>query len=110
MPLLRPIGHIACNLQILAISVAYRVRLAPSATSYACWVDDDGCVYLALSAHPRATSMQRHAPEQRINTYRKPKAQPFPLTADDIVTDLQDARVALANRSLRQASAEAVPA
>lgn len=107
---LRPIGHIAGNLQILAVSVVYRLRQAVPGSSHLCWADDDGCVYLALIDHPRASAARRHAPEQHINTYRKPKHLPFPLTTDDIVNDLQEARTAQASRHLRQAHMEAMPA
>lgn len=110
MPALRPIGHIAGNLQILAVGLIYRVRQAPPATNYACWLDDDGCVYLAKADHMRSRSMQRHAPEQRINTYRKPKRVPFPLTVDDIVTDLKQARAEQAISHLQQAYTEALSA
>lgn len=106
----RPIGHIAGNLGYLAIAVLYRLRQAPPATTYACWVDDDGCVYLTLNTHPRAAAMQRHAPEQRINTYRKPKHLPFPLTTTDVVADLREALDAFAERSVRQAQPEALRA
>lgn len=101
---LRPIGHIACNLQILAVAIAYRVRVANDGMHYACWVDDDGCVYLALTRHPRANAMLRHAAEQRVNTYRKPRMAPFPCTAADITDDLQQARAAFALRTIHQAT------
>lgn len=102
--MLRPIGHISSNLQILAVSISYRMRMAAPATSLICWVDDDGCVYIASADHQRASAMQRHAPEQRINTYRKPKRVPFPLTTNDIVADLQQARSEQAHRHLQQAT------
>jgi len=101
---LRPIGHIAGNLSILAVAIAYRVRLASNGLQYACWVDDDGCVYLALTRHPRANAMLRHAPEQRINTYRKPRKAAFPCTASDIADDLVAARAAMAMRHVQQAT------
>lgn len=100
---LRPLGHIAGNLDILAVSIVYRLRLASDERTYACWVDDDGCVYLALTHHPRAAAMQRHAPEQRINTYRKPRRAAFPLAASDIRADLDDARAQHAARTVNQA-------
>ena len=101
---LRPIGHIAGNLPILAVAIAYRVRLANDALQYVCWVDDDGCVYLALTRHPRANAMLRHAHEQHVNTYRKPRQAPFPCTATDITDDLRHARAAFALRTVRQAA------
>lgn len=107
---LRPIGHIGGRLGILAVAIAYRLRLANDGHQYACWVDDDGCVYLALTRHPRAAAMQRHAPEQRINTYRKPCKQPFPLSVSDIQHDLHEARIAQARRHLHQAQPEALRA
>jgi hypothetical protein len=100
---LHPIGHIAGNLPILAVAIAYRVRLASDGLQYVCWVDDDGCVYLALTRHPRAASMLRHAPEQRVNTYRKPRKAAFPCTASDITDDLLAARAAMASRQVQQA-------
>lgn len=106
----RPLGHIAGNLNILAITIAYKLRQAPAGLTYACWIDDDGCVYLAPAAHQRARTMAAHAPEQRVNTYRKPKGAPLPLTAFDIHNDLQEARVGQATRHLAQAHAEALPA
>lgn len=101
---LRPIGHIAASLPILAVAIVYRLRQAPSGSIYVCWVDDDGCVYLALDSHPRAQAMQRHAPEQRVNRYRKPQRLPFPLTPTDITDDLRNARAELASRHLQQAT------
>ncbi|WEN13674.1 hypothetical protein PY254_10490 [Rhodanobacter sp. AS-Z3] len=101
---LRPIGHIAGNLPILAVTIVYRVRMANDARQYVCWVDDDGCVYLALTSHPRANAMLRHAQEQRVNTYRKPRQAPFPCTATDITDDLRQARAAFAQRTLHEAS------
>lgn len=107
MPPIRPIGHIAGNLRILAISARYRLRLATDGHRYLCWVDDDGCVYLALTRHPRANAVQRHYPEHIVQTYAKPRGAPFPLTVDDIANDLQDARHAQATRHLREAQPEA---
>lgn len=101
---LRPIGHIASSLTYLAVSIAYRVRLATNGHSYACWIDDDGCVYLALTTHPRAAAMARSAREQRIAIYRKPHHAPFPLTASDITDDLQHARADFALRTVHQAT------
>lgn len=101
---LRPIGHIAGNLQILAVAIAYRVRTANDGLQYVCWVDDDGCVYLALTRHPRANAMLRHAQEQHVRTYRKPRQAAFPLTASDILDDLQAARVEHALRTVRYAT------
>jgi len=107
---LRPIGHIAGNLQILAVSACYRVRLANDGQRYLCWVDDDGCVYLALTHHPRAAAVRRHFPEHVVRIYGKPKAAPFPLTAADIINDLQEARTAQASRHMREAQMEAMSA
>lgn len=104
MSILRPIGHIAGNLSILAVSIVYRLRLAPDGQTYAAWVDDDGCVYLALTHHPRATAMLRCAREQRVNTYRKPRGAAFPLLASDISDDLRDARAEWAQRAVDQAA------
>ncbi len=101
---LRPIGHIAGNLRILAVSACYRVRLASDGQRFLCWVDDDGCVYLALSHHPRAIAVRRHSPESIVRTYGKPKGAPFPLTVTDIHDDLQQASSDFARRSLSQAS------
>ncbi|MEO5811581.1 MAG: hypothetical protein ABIU96_04095 [Rhodanobacter sp.] len=106
MTSLRPIGHIACNLTILALMIVTRMRVAPAGVHYACWVDDDGCVYLAVAHHPRAAAMLRHAPEQRINSYSKPRTAAFPLTHGNIAEDLQSARISYAERGLAQ-SAEA---
>lgn len=106
----RPIGHIAGNLQILAIHAAYRLRQAIAGSTYCCWVDDDGCVYLALSSHPRAKAVMAHAADQLVNQYRRPLSAPFPLSALDIHNDLQEARVSQASRHLGQAHAEALPA
>lgn len=106
----RPIGHIAGNLQILAISAAYRMRQAADGATYLCWIDDDGCVYLAISTHPRAIAAQRHAPEQRVCSYRKPKSKPFPLGAVDMLADLRAARTEHAMRHLQQAHHEATAA
>jgi len=108
MSVLRPIGHIAGNLQILAVSVCYRLRLAADGQRYLCWVDDDGCVYLAVTHHPRAAAVQRHFLDNTVRTYRKPPGAPFPLTAYDIVADLQEARLAQAGQHMREALAEAV--
>lgn len=109
MPL-RPIGHIAGNLRILAITVRYRLRLASDGQRYLCWVDDDGCVYLALTHHPRATAVRRYFPDHIVRTYGKPKGAPFPLTSTDIANDLQDARTVQATRHLRDAHQEAMTA
>jgi hypothetical protein len=100
---LRPIGHIAASLPILAVRIAYRLRLANDALQYVCWVDDDGCVYLALTRHPRANAMLRHAQEQQINTYRKPRKAAFPLTASDIADDLHAARATFTARTMHYA-------
>lgn len=100
----RPIGHIAGNLAMLAVAIGYRMRLASDGYCYACWVDDDGCVYLALTSHPRAAAMRRCAREQRVNTYRKPVRAPFPLSASDITADLQHARADFALRTVLQAA------
>lgn len=100
---LRPIGHIAASLPILAVAIAYRLRLANDALQYVCWVDDDGCVYLAITRQPRANAMLRHAQEQHINTYRKPRKAAFPLTASDIADDLHAARAAYTARTVYQA-------
>lgn len=108
MPLIRPIGHIACALPILAVAISCRMRMATPAATYACWVDDDGCVYLAPARHPRAAAMLRSASEQRINTYRKPRDQPWPLTHADILDDLHAARIAHAQRQVQQAQPEAL--
>lgn len=107
---LRPIGHIAANLQILAVSVCYRLRMASDGQRYLCWVDDDGCVYLALAHHPRAIAVARHCRDQVVRTYGKPKGAPFPLTTGDIVNDLQEARTAQASRHMREAQMEALSA
>lgn len=56
MSAIRPIGHIAGNLRILAVTITYKLRRSPPARTYACWVDDDGCVYLAPADHPRAVA------------------------------------------------------
>lgn len=104
MSLLRPIGHIAGSLSILAVTVLYRVRLASDGQAYVCWIDDDGCVYLALTHHPRAAAMNRCAREQRVNTYRKPVGAPFPLTGADIADDLRQARTEHATRNMHQAA------
>lgn len=101
---LRPIGHIAGNLAILAVTIVYRVRLASDGQTFACWVDDDGCVYLALAHHPRAIAMRRHAREQLVNTYRKPCRAAFPCVASDITDDLHQARAAFALRTIHQAT------
>lgn len=107
---LRPIGHIAGNLQILAVSACYRLRLASDGQRYLCWVDDDGCVYLALTSHQRAAAVHRHFRDNIVRVYGKPKGAPFPLTTTDIVNDLQEARTAQANRHLREAQSEALSA
>lgn len=101
---LRPIGHIAGNLAILAVAIVYRVRLASDGQTFVCWVDDDGCVYLSLTHHPRAIAMRRHAREQMVNTYRKPCRAAFPCTASDITDDLHQARAAFALRTVHQAT------
>ena len=107
---IRPIGHIACGLNMLAINIGYRMRMSRAGCAYACWVDDDGCVYLEPTTHPRAAAVLRNAPEQRINTYRKPAGGAFPLTATDITADLVAARHAHALRQLQQAQPEALTA
>jgi hypothetical protein len=107
---LRPIGHIAANLQILAVSVGYRLRMASDGQRYLCWVDDDGCVYLALAHHPRAIAVARYCADHIVRTYAKPKGMPFPLTAADIFNDLQEARTAQATRHVREATMEALSA
>lgn len=99
---LRPLGHIAADLAILAAVITSNMRKQAAAARCVCWVDDDGCVYLAPTEHPRADSMQRHAAEQRINTYRMPSNGRFPLRPADVQTDLQDARAAHASRALAQ--------
>lgn len=106
----RPIGHIASNLQVLAISAAYKLRQAAAGATYRCWVDDYGCVYLMLISHPRAKAVAAHAPEQVINQYKKPVGAPFPLKASDIQNDLLEGRAAHAARHMQQAWAEALTA
>lgn len=107
---LRPIGHIAANLQILAVSACYRLRMASDGQRYLCWLDDDGCVYLALTHHPRAAAVRRHFRDNIVRLYGKPKGAPFPLTTGDILNDLQEARAAQANRHMREAQMEAISA
>ncbi|HET6807227.1 MAG TPA: hypothetical protein VFH59_17460 [Frateuria sp.] len=107
MATLRPIGHIAANLQVLAVTVTHRMRFIGQGQAHALWVDDDGCVYLAPLNHPRAIAMRRHAPEHQVNTYLKARGAPFPLTAADIETDLRDARSSHAARSVHHAEADA---
>lgn len=107
---LRPIGHIAGNLQILAVSACYRLRQAAAGQRYLCWLDDDGCVYLALTHHPRAVAVQRHFYDNIVRVYGKPRGAPFPLTTADIVNDLQEARSAQASRHMREAQMEAMSA
>jgi hypothetical protein len=107
---LRPIGHIAANLQILAVSVCYRLRMAADGQRYLCWADDDGCVYLALTHHPRAIAVARHCREHVVRTYGKPKSAPFPLNTADVFNDLQDARTAQASRHVHEANLEALHA
>ncbi|MEO7065357.1 MAG: hypothetical protein ABI114_00450, partial [Rhodanobacter sp.] len=82
---------------------------ASDAQQYVCWVDDDGCVYLALTSNARANAVLRFAPEQRVNTYRKPRMAAFPLTHKDIVEDLTQARTNHAAQQMRQAITDAVP-
>ena len=53
MPPIRPIGHIACGLNMLAINIGYRMRMSRAGCAYACWVDDDGCVYAVADADAR---------------------------------------------------------
>lgn len=110
MPPVRPIGHIACDLTMLAVSISYRMRQSRPATPYLCWTDDDGCVYLAQATCARAMAVLRNAPEQRINTYCKPRGVPFPLTHNDILDDLHAARLAHATRQVQQAQPEALTA
>lgn len=107
---LRPIGHIAANINILALAIVYRLRIASDGQKYVCWVDDDGCVYLALTSHPRANGMLRHAQEQHVTTYLKPRMAAFPLTAADVAGDLEQARVEQATRHMQQARIDAVMA
>lgn len=103
----RPIGHIVGDLGYLAIAVVYRMRQATTGQPCHCWVDDDGCVYLSAATNPRAIAMQRHAPEQRVNTYRRSPGGEFPLTTSDVIADLREAAVAYATRSVRHAQPEA---
>lgn len=105
MSALRPLGHIAGNLQVLAILLVYRLRMSAQGQPHACWVDDDGCVYIAPTDHPRAAVMLRHAPEHRVNTYKKKPGVALPLTVFDMHNDLLEARLAYAGRSLHQAEA-----
>lgn len=100
----RPIGHIAHDLHMLAINIGYRMRQSRTATPYLCWADDDGCVYLAQATCARALGVLRNAPEQRVNTYCKPRPGAFPLSATDITADLLDARDGYVNRQLQQAT------
>ena len=85
-------------------TTVYRVRLASDGQTFTCWVDDDGCVYLALAHHQRAIAMRRHARDQVVNTYRKPRRAAFPCTASDITDDLHQARATFALRTVHQAT------
>lgn len=99
---LRPIGHIAGRLDMLAVIIAARMRRALDDRRYLLWVDDDGCVYLAPVDHQRANAVLRYAPEQRIATFRKPVGKPFPRTARDLHAEMDQARADFAARALAQ--------
>lgn len=101
MPL-RPTGHIAGNLNILAIGMHHRMKSGSAREVFVGWVADDGCVFMAPSAHPKARAITAHAPEQVVQRYRK---QPGFGWAD-ILDDLAEARDAFMRRSLQAAEGE----
>ena len=96
---LRPIGHLAGNLAMLALAIRYRVRFAPEGSIQVCWHGDDGCLYLAPASHPVARSIERAARHQVIARYHK---QPSVGWAD-IQGDLERARLDFAGRCLAEA-------
>lgn len=103
MPL-RPFGHIAANLDVLAIALNQRIRHGSRQETFVAWIADDGCVFMAAAAHPISRAVVAHAPEQVFQRYRR-----LPdFGSSDIRADLAEARRDFASRSLHAADGEAV--
>lgn len=107
---LRPLGNVAGNLQVLSVLILHKLRHSEPNATQCCWVDDDGCVYLAPISNVRARAVAAHAPEQIINRYRKPAGAPLPLTVFDLHNDLLEGAVAFGHRQLALARAHAMTA
>jgi hypothetical protein len=101
----RPIGHVAANLPMLALAIRYRVRFAPEGTIHVCWRGDDGCLYLEPASHPVARSIERVVPHQIIARYRKRPSVGW----CEIQDDLERARLDFAAQSLAEAMEAVCP-
>lgn len=99
MSVCRPIGHIAGNLTFAAIGISMRVKHGNHGMLHVCWIADDGCLYLVHAAHPMARAIERTAPQQIINRYRKQPAFGW----RDIEVDLRQARADFAQSALTEA-------
>jgi hypothetical protein len=97
----RPIGHIAGNIAITAVTIAHRVKSGMHDAIHVCWLTDDGCIYLQQRGHDVARAIERTAPETIIARFRK---QPG-MTWQDIHEDLQQARIDFAHRAIAEAMA-----
>jgi|SRR6185312_4599460 len=101
MPTLRPIGHLAGNLTITAITLGARVRNGHGNAVYLLWHTDDSCLWFLPAAHPVAASVARSAADQVINRYRNRDGFGWRL----ILEDLQQASTAYATTAMREAVA-----
>ena len=99
MNVVRPLGHIAGNLAMLALAIRYRVRFAPEGTILVCWRGDDGCLYLEPASHPVTRAIERTARHQVIARYRKHPSVGW----SDVLDDLERARLDFAAQSLAEA-------
>jgi len=101
MTTLRPIGHLAGNLPVTAVTLGARVRNGHGNAVYLLWHTDDGCLWFLPAAHPLATSVVRSSPAQIINRYRNREGFGWRL----ILEDLQQTSAAYASAAMREAVA-----
>lgn len=99
MPISRPIGHIAGNLVFAALHVSRQIKQLPTNALLACWLADDGCIYAHRIDHPAARAIQRTAPQQIINRYRRQPGFGW----RDVHDDLLDARADFATHAMAEA-------
>jgi len=95
----RPTGHIAANLDVLAIAMHRRITHSTVRDIHVAWVNDDGCVFMATDGSAAAKAVTVHAPDQVFQRYRKAPG----LGRPEILEDLAEARLAYARRSLQAA-------
>lgn len=98
----RPSGHIAGNLDFLAIAMHRRITHSSRGEVHVAWVTDDGCVFMASATSAAARAVTAHAPELVFQRYRKIPGFGRP----EILDDLAEARQAYARRSLHAAEGD----